>query len=82
MDRAAPKQRVRRAVVNDMRRKIERALGVADAADELGIAVEAVLTAAKAERIAPDSLALSELRAALVRYRRAQGLAQPGLRSP
>ena len=50
MDRAAPKQRVRRAVVNDMRRKIERALGVADAAEELGIAVEAVLTAAKAER--------------------------------
>jgi hypothetical protein len=77
---AAPKQRMRRAVVNDMRRKIEQALGTADAAAELERAAEAVLMAAEAEQVDPDSLRLSALRTALARYRQARA-AEPSRRS-
>ena len=54
-----------------MRRKIERALAVADAAEELAKAAQAVLIAAKVEQIVLDSMGLSALRAALAKYREA-----------
>jgi hypothetical protein len=68
---AAAKRRPRRAVVDNMRRKIERALAVADAAEELAKAAQAVLIAAEAEQIVLDSMGLSALRAALAKYREA-----------
>jgi hypothetical protein len=65
----AANQRPRRAVVDKMRRKIERALAVGDAADELAKSAQAVLIAADAEQIVLDSRAISALRAATARYR-------------
>jgi len=56
--------RGRRAVLDDARRKVERALAVGDAAEELAKGAEAVLAANPAD--APE---LSALRAALARYR-------------
>jgi len=56
-----------------MRRKIERALAVADGADDLAKAVQAVLISAETEQIATDGTRLSALRAALTRYREVQG---------
>ena len=68
---AAAKRRPRRAVVDKMRRQIERALAVADAAEERAKAAQAVLIAAKVEQIVLDSMGLSALRAALTKYREA-----------
>ena len=68
---AAGKRRLRRAVVDDMRRKTERALGVAAPAEELAKATQAVPSAAEAEHI--DLEGLSALRAALAHYREARG---------
>lgn len=65
----AANRRPRRAVVDKMRRKLERALAVGDAAEELAKSAQAVLNAADAEQIILDSAALSSLRAALARYR-------------
>jgi hypothetical protein len=56
--------RGRRAVLDDARRKVERALAVGDAAEEVAKAAEAVLAANPAD--APE---LAALRAALARYR-------------
>jgi hypothetical protein len=64
MDRSrGPRQSGRRAVLDDARRKVERALFVAAAADELARAAEDVLEEH------PDHGAL---RAALTRYRNAR----------
>ena len=52
-----------------MRRKIERALAVGDAAEELAKAAQAVLNAPDAEQNVLHSTSLSALRAALARYR-------------
>ncbi len=59
----------RRAVLDKARRKVERALAVEDAAEELAQSAEAVLNAADAEPIVFDTLAVGALRAALTRYR-------------
>jgi hypothetical protein len=61
--------RRKRSVVDRMRRKIERALAVGDAAEELAKSAQAVLNAADSEQIIRDRAALSSLRAALARYR-------------
>jgi hypothetical protein len=63
----------RRVVLDDARRKIERALLVAAAAEELATAAEAVLTSAKAEQVNENAMGLGALRAALARYREARG---------
>jgi hypothetical protein len=65
----AANPRPRRAVVDKMRRKFERALAAGDAAEELAKAAQAVLIAAEAEQVVLDSMDLSALRAALGRYR-------------
>jgi hypothetical protein len=65
----AANRRPRRAVVDKMRRKIERALAVGDAAEELAKSAQAVLIAADAEPVVLDSMALSSLRSALATYR-------------
>ena len=66
---AAAKRRQRRAVMDDARRKVERALAVADAAEEMAKAAHTVLIAAEAEQIDRRSMGFAELRAALARYR-------------
>lgn len=71
---AASTRRPHRAVLNDARRKVERALAAAEAADDLAEAAEAVLTAAEAEQIDLDRLGVVTLRAALARYWKARGL--------
>ena len=70
---AATKRRPRREVVDTMRRKIERALAVADAAEELAMAAQAVLIAAEAEQIVLNNMVLEALRDALARYREVHG---------
>lgn len=70
---AATKRRPRRAVVDDMRRKIERALAVQDAAEDLAKAAQAVLIAAEAEQNIVDRMGLSALREALTKYREVYG---------
>ncbi len=60
----------RRAVLDKARRKVERALAVEDAAEELAQSAEAVLDAADAEQIVLDTLAIAALGAALARYRK------------
>ena len=65
--------RGRRAVVDEMRRKVERALLVAEAAEELALAAEAALLAAESERVDADASHVSALRAALARYRQVSG---------
>ncbi|HKV30802.1 MAG TPA: hypothetical protein VJT14_07285 [Candidatus Dormibacteraeota bacterium] len=59
----------RRAVLDKARRKVERALAVEDAAEELAQSAEAVLDAADAEQIVLDRTDFHALRAALARYR-------------
>jgi hypothetical protein len=66
---AATNRRPRRAVVDSMRRKIERALAVSDAAEGLAKAAQAVLIAVEADQIVLNSARVNELRAALSRYR-------------
>jgi hypothetical protein len=70
---AASTKRPRRVVMNDARRKVERALWVADAAEDLAEAARAVLTAAEAARLDLDRMGLVALRAALTRYLEARG---------
>jgi hypothetical protein len=65
----AANRQPRRAVVDKMRRKIERALAAGDAAEELAASAQAVLTAADAQQIVLDITALGALRAALASYR-------------
>ena len=66
---AATKRRPRREVADAMRRKIERALAVADAAEDLAKAAQAVLIAAEAEQIVLSRMGLNGLREALAKYR-------------
>ena len=66
-------QRPRRAVVDNMRRKIERALAVADAAEDLAKAAQAVLIVAGTEQIVLNHMGLSALRDALTKYREVHG---------
>jgi hypothetical protein len=68
----AAKSGGRRAVMDDIRRRIERALAAADGAEQLAAAADAVLAAAEANPIGQDSTSLRALRDALVRYRRHQ----------
>jgi len=56
-------------VLNDARRTVERALFVADAADELAEAAQMVLSEAEVAQINPERPDLAALRAALDRYR-------------
>jgi hypothetical protein len=70
---AVAKRRQRRAVMDDTRRKIERTLLVATAADELARAAHAVLMAAEAEQIDVNSMGFGALSTALARYREARG---------
>jgi hypothetical protein len=58
--------------MDDMRRRIERALAAADGAEQLAAAADAVLAALEAEPIDRDSTSLRALRDALARYRRHQ----------
>ena len=69
----AARGRQRRAVLDDARRKVERALAVADAAEELAKAAQTVLRAAEAEQIDLRGAGFAALRAALARYRQAGG---------
>jgi hypothetical protein len=57
---------------DDMRRKIERVLIFAEAAEELARAAQAVLIAAEAEPMDFHGMGLGALRAALARYREAR----------
>ncbi len=67
-------RRGRRAVANDLRRKIERDALIAGAAEELAQAVEATLSAAKRQQAGLDAAAsLADLRAALSKFRDATG---------
>jgi hypothetical protein len=70
---AAARRRQRRALFNDARRKVERALGTADEAEELAKAAQAVLKAAEAGQIDLAGGELAALRAALARYHEAGG---------
>ena len=67
-----PRKSGRREVLNDARRTVERALFVADAADELAEAAQMVLSEAEVEQINPERPDLAALRAALDRYRKAR----------
>jgi len=62
----------RRAVLNDARRTVERALFVASAADELAEAAQTVLSEAEAEQVDPERPDIASLSAALARYRKAR----------
>ena len=67
-------RRGRRAVANDLRRKIERDALIAGAAEELAQAVEATLSAAERQQAGLDAAAsLADLRAALSKFRDATG---------
>jgi hypothetical protein len=57
---------------DDMRRKIERVVVFAEAAEELARAAQSVLVAAQAEAIDFHGMGLAALRAALARYREAR----------
>jgi len=67
-----PRKSGRRAVLDDARRKVERALFVAGAADELAEAAQLVLSEAEVEQVAPERPDMAALRAALDRYRKAR----------
>jgi len=67
-DRGVRGGRGRRAVLDDARRKVERALAVEDAAEDLAKAAETVVAAGPAH--SPE---LAALRAALARYRAMRG---------
>ena len=64
-------QRPRRAVVDKMRRRIERALATADEAEELAKAAQAVLDAAE-EHVGLGRVDLKPLRDSVARYRAAR----------
>jgi len=70
---AASKGRLRRPVLDDARRKVERALATVDAAQELARAAEAVVNSAETDLLGQESTGLSALRVALARYRAAHG---------
>jgi hypothetical protein len=61
----------RRAVMDDMRRRIERALAAAEGAEQLAAAAKAVLAAAESQPIDRET-SLGALRDALATYRRHQ----------
>jgi len=67
-----PRKSGRREVLNDARRTVERALFVADAADELAEAARMVLSEAEVEEVNPERPDLAALSAALARYRKAR----------
>jgi len=68
MDRGSERSRRRRAVLDDARRKVERALAVSEAADQLAAAAQDVLAGAEVEETDRD-VRLETLRAALATYR-------------
>ena len=70
---AAEQRRRRRAVLNDVRRTLERQARVAAAAEALAVATERVLRGIDARPPEVDAEAVSALRAALARYRDASG---------
>ncbi len=67
-----PRKPGRRAVLDDARRKVERALFVANAADELAEAAQMVLSAAEVEQLDPGRPDIAALSAGLARYRKAR----------
>lgn len=70
----------RREVLNEARRKVERALAAEGAAEELAAAAAAVLRSTVGR---PDSAELRDLRAALESYQRIRGAeARPTIESP
>jgi hypothetical protein len=69
-------------VLNNARRKVERALAVEDTAEELAKSSQEVLNAADAHLIVVGSEALNALRAALARYRKLHDAHDSGLRRP
>jgi len=72
MDRGSERSRRRRAVLDDARRKVERALAVSEAADQLAAAAQDVLAGAEVEETDRD-VRLETLRAALATYRARTG---------
>ena len=70
---AASKGWLRRAVLDDARRKVERALATVDAAQQLARAAETVVNSAETDPLGLESTGLSALRVALARYRAADG---------
>jgi hypothetical protein len=65
--------RGRRAVLDDARRKVERALALTDAADDLARAAQAVLLSAEERNVEDQRRQLEALRSALEKYRRLSG---------
>ena len=72
MDRGSERSRRRRAVLDAARRKVERALAVSEAADQLAAAAQDVLAGAELEETDRD-VRLETLRAALATYRARTG---------
>ena len=72
MDRGSERSRRRRAVLDNARRKVERALAVSEAADQLAAAAQDVLAGAEVEETDRD-VRLETLRAALATYRARTG---------
>ena len=72
MDRGSERSRRRRAVLDNARRKVERALAVSEAADQLAAAAQDVLAGAEGEETDRD-VRLETLRAALATYRARTG---------
>jgi len=72
MDRGSERSRRRRAVLDDARRKVERALAVSEAADQLAAAAQDVLAGAEVGETDRD-VRLETLRAALATYRARTG---------
>jgi hypothetical protein len=73
MDQArGPRKSGRRAVLDGARRKVERALFVAGAADELAGAAQLVLSEAEVEQVDLERPDMAALRAALDRYLKAR----------
>jgi hypothetical protein len=70
---AAENRRLRRAVLDDARRKIERALATADAAEELAAAAGAIVNGPAAQSPGLERADLRALRVALAKYRATRG---------
>jgi hypothetical protein len=69
----ADKRQRRRAVIDETRRKAERTLLAAEAAEQLANAAQALLTAVETMQLDPAGAELSALRTAVARYRRLAG---------
>jgi hypothetical protein len=63
----------RREVLNDARRRVERALGSADAADELASLVEGLLIKAESGQVQLDAETVDALQRTVARYRATNG---------